>query len=75
MKKRKYIKDENKYIEWLENNMNRYELFYFKEDEKNDNLINCFFKIDDSKFSVFYKNIIDLILGEENNPNGSTDSN
>ena len=31
MKNKKYFKNDNKYIEWLENNMNSYGLFYFKE--------------------------------------------
>lgn len=69
--KRKYVKNDNKYIEWLENNMNGYDLFYFKEDPDNDNQILCFFKVDDSKWCTFYKNIIDKILVSENNPMGS----
>ena len=64
--KRKYIKNDNKYIEWLENNMNRNELFYFEEDPTNENCINCFFKVDKSKWCVFYKNILDEVLREEN---------
>lgn len=69
--KRKYVKNDNKYIEWLENNMNSNGLFYFKEDLENDNLINCYFISDNSKWCVFYKNILDKILGEENNPTES----
>ena len=66
--KRRFISDDNKYIEWLENNMNHYDLFYFKESEDGDNTIRCFFKDDDSQFAVFYKKIIDEILIGENNP-------
>ena len=46
--------------------MNRNELFYFEEDPTNENCINCFFKVDKSKWCVFYKNILDEVLREEN---------
>ena len=64
---KKYIKNENKYIEWLENNMNNYNLFYFL-DEENTNFVSCFFKSDNTKFCTFYKNILDGIISSENNP-------
>lgn len=65
---RKYIKNENKYIEWLENNMNNYGLFYYKDDVDTD-FVYCFFKEDDTKFCTFYKSILDTIILGENNPN------
>ena len=69
MKTKKYIKHENKYIEWLENNFNSHNLFYFEEDPNVDNNILCKNKETDKVFATFYKNIIDKILGEENIPN------
>ena len=62
---KKYITNDNKYIEWLENNMNSYELFYYKDC---GDIIKCYSKSDDSEYCIFYKNIIDNILGEENIP-------
>jgi hypothetical protein len=63
---KKFITDENKYIEWLENNMNRYELFYFKDID--DDTVKAYFKADGREFCTFYKKILDEILSEENNP-------
>ncbi len=69
MKKQKYKKYENKYIEWLENNMNKYNLFYFKERSDQDDTIECRYLIEDSLHCTFSKLVIDQILGRENNPN------
>ena len=66
--KRRFVSNDNKYIEWLENNMNHYDLFYFKESESEEGIIECFFKDDDTKFAKFYKKIIEEILIGENNP-------
>lgn len=71
MKNKKYFKNDNKYIEWLENNMNSYGLFYFKESVEDPNIIDCYFTADQTHFSVFYKNILDTVISEENNPNVS----
>lgn len=67
MKRQKYIKNSNKYIEWLENNMNGYDLFYFSVGSGDE--VDCFLKSDNSKFCVFYKHILDTIINGENNPN------
>lgn len=50
-----------KEIEWLEVNMNKNGLFYFKE---NGLLIDCYFKEGNKHFCVFYKDVITDILKE-----------
>lgn len=66
---KKYKKFDNKYIEWLENNMNNYNLFYFEESSTDANAINCYFKSDKTHFCIFLKDVIDTIISQENNPN------
>lgn len=69
MKRQGYVKNSNKYIEWLENNMNGYDLFYFEESNADPDKVVCYFKSDNKKFCDFYKSIIDGIISSENNPN------
>lgn len=63
--KKKYIKNDDPCIEWLENNFNGYDLFYFTTEEGND-VINCYFKSDNTKFCSFSKNVIRGILESYN---------
>lgn len=56
---------EDKAIQWLENNMNTNDLFYFKQNKDIKSIIDCYFKIDDRKFCVFYREIIEQIIYQE----------
>lgn len=59
--KKKYIRNEDPCIEWLENNFNSYDLFYFTSSE-GTNIINCYFKSDNSLYCTFYRSLIKRIL-------------
>ncbi|MBO7615004.1 MAG: hypothetical protein J6T15_04850 [Bacilli bacterium] len=66
--KSKYKKCDNKRIEWLENNMNKFNYFYFKENKEDKNIIDCYWKGNDKSFCVFYGGIIDKLIEDENIP-------
>ncbi len=58
----KEYQQEQKIMEWLENNMQVNNLFYFKQDLHNKNIINCYYKHTNLHFCEFYKNKIDMLI-------------
>lgn len=56
---------QDKVMEWLDANMNKTGLFYFKENSENNNYIHCFFKKSSILFCTFYRDAIEELLKEE----------
>lgn len=52
-------------IEWLEIVMNKSGIFYFKQNEKEPNLIDCYFKVDNTEFCTFYRDAIEKLIEME----------
>lgn len=57
--KKTYIKNDDPCIEWLENNFNSFDQFYFKAKE---GIINCYKKSDDSLYYSFDRKMIEGII-------------
>lgn len=57
--------EKDKVIEWLEQNMNKHDWFYYEYDPNIDNLINCYYKHNNRHFCVFYKNVIEELIEKE----------
>ena len=53
-----------KEIQWLEQNANKTNLFYFKENEKDKEIIDCYFKSNNKLFAIYNKDIINKIMKE-----------
>lgn len=49
-------------MRWLENNMQVNNLFYFKQDLNNQNIINCYYKRTNVHFCEFYKDKIEMLI-------------
>lgn len=56
---------ENQIIEWLQKHMNENDLFYFHQNDNNKNIIDCYFKCDDTHFCEFYKEKIERLINEQ----------
>ena len=59
--------EEDKAIKWLEENVNKKDLFYFKQNEKFKSIIDCYRKEDNTYCCVFYREAIEK--GKENHKN------
>lgn len=61
----KEYQQEQNIMEWLELNMNKDKLFYFHQNGGNKNIIDCYFKCDNTHFCEFYKNQIERLINEQ----------
>lgn len=52
-------------MNWIEENMNKDKLFYFHQNDSNKNIIDCYFKCDDTHFCEFYKDRIARLINEQ----------
>lgn len=55
---------QDKVMEWLDANMNKNDIFYFKQ-TANENIIDCYFKVEETRFCTFYRDVIEELLEGE----------
>ncbi len=56
--------EDKEILKWLNDNMNKYDLFYFKDNTEDDNIIDCFYKEDDRLFCIYYRDTIQSCIDE-----------
>ena len=56
---------EDKEIEWLEENVNKRDMYYFKQNEKDENIIECYNKESNTFLLVFRREIIKQVMQED----------
>ncbi|WP_298061745.1 hypothetical protein [uncultured Rikenella sp.] len=49
---------DKKVLDWLEKNMNKQHLFYFRDNDNDENIIDCYFKKNNKHFCIFYRQVI-----------------
>ena len=55
----------DKEIEWLEENVNKRDMYYFKQNEEDENIIECYNKESDIFLLVFHREIIKQVMQED----------
>lgn len=51
-------------LDWLNKNLNKLNLFVFKDNEKDKNIIDCYYK-NDEHFGIYYRDRIQLMIDEK----------
>lgn len=56
---------DKKMLAWLEENMNKRAVYYFEDDNKESNNINCYLKEDDSLFCIYFRDKVQIMMDND----------